>query len=143
MTHSFVDYDEEKDKKVCKFVCTSYWAGQFEAIRAEYLGDDENTSYIRSLALSQNWATQGGKSKAKFAKTSDDRFVVKMISNVELQMFLDFAPGYFGKCHGATFRIMIEVLICYNIFRFLFHFRLLILFTLSVCVCRIYGQSVL
>lgn len=98
VTHNFVDYDEEKDKKVCKFVCTTYWAGQFEAIRAEYLGDDENASYIRSLALSQNWATQGGKSKAKFAKTADDRFVVKMISNVELQMFLEFAPGYFGEC---------------------------------------------
>ena len=43
-----------------------------------------------------NVHTQGGKSKAKFAKTLDDRFVVKMISNVELQMFLEFAPAYFG-----------------------------------------------
>ena len=25
------------------------------------------------------------------------RFVVKMISSVELHMFLDFAPAYFGK----------------------------------------------
>ena len=46
--------------------------------------------------MSNTWQTQGGKSKAKFAKTLDDRFVVKMISNVELQMFLEFAPAYFG-----------------------------------------------
>ena len=62
-----------------------------------YVGEDENAGFIKSLSISRSWLTQGGKSKAKFAKTADDRFVVKMISNVELQMFLGFAPAYVGN----------------------------------------------
>jgi 1-phosphatidylinositol-3-phosphate 5-kinase len=65
-------------------------------MRAGYLDDDENAGYIRSLSMSSSWSTQGGKSKAKFFKTADDRFVVKIISSVELHMFLEFAPAYFG-----------------------------------------------
>ena len=33
--------------------------GQFEAMRAEYLNEDENAHYIKSLSLSNTWLTEG------------------------------------------------------------------------------------
>ena len=41
-----------------QFICTTYWAGQFEAVRAEYLKEEENEGYIRSLSMSNRWSTQ-------------------------------------------------------------------------------------
>jgi hypothetical protein len=94
--HTFEDIDD-KGHVLCKFICTSYWAGQFEAIRAGYLKEEENVGFIKSLSMSSRWGAQGGKSGANFSKSLDERFVLKVISKVELQMFLDFAPAYFGK----------------------------------------------
>ena len=45
--------------------------------------------------MSSKWVVQGGKSGAAFSKSLDGRFIVKVISRVELQMFLEFAPAYF------------------------------------------------
>lgn len=94
--HRFEDHDE-KGNITCKFQCQTYWATQFEAVRAVYLNEDDNEHYIRSLAMTKSWLVKGGKSGATFSKTMDDRFVVKAINRVEMQMFLDFAPAYFGK----------------------------------------------
>jgi 1-phosphatidylinositol-3-phosphate 5-kinase len=96
VTTTFKDVDEEHDRYLCKFSFTAYWAGQFEAMRAGYLGEDDNEGFIRSLSISSSWTTQGGKTKAKFFRSADERFVIKVISKVELQMFLEFAPAYFG-----------------------------------------------
>ena len=93
--HRFEDYDD-KGNIICKFQCHTYWATQFEAVRAAYLNEDDNEHYIRSLSISSSWAAKGGKSGASFSKSMDDRFVVKVINRVEMQMFLDFAPAYFG-----------------------------------------------
>ena len=115
--HHFKDQDDKK-ATLCKFVCTTFWATQFQAVRSAFLvgvgqekekekvmekeqnedefahlNDDEN--FIRSLASSFFWAANGGKSGATFAKTSDGRFVVKTISRTELQMFIECAPAYF------------------------------------------------
>jgi 1-phosphatidylinositol-3-phosphate 5-kinase len=46
--------------------------------------------------MTSRWSAQGGKSGAAFSKSLDERLVVKVISRVELQMFLEFAPAYFG-----------------------------------------------
>lgn len=92
--HRFVDSDE-KDTVNCKFICHTFWACQFEALRAVFLEDDGDEGYIRSLGASAKWQAQGGKSGASFSKTMDGRFVVKYITRTELQMFLDFAPAYF------------------------------------------------
>jgi hypothetical protein len=43
----------------------------------------------------RKWAASGGKSNAYFAKTRDDRFIVKSLSKAEKASFLDFAPAYF------------------------------------------------
>jgi hypothetical protein len=100
--HRFSDH-EQSDKAVVKFVCHSFWAVQFSALRSLYLDDDDDEGFIRSLAASAKWQAQGGKSGASFSKSSDGRFVVKCITRTELQMFLDFAPAYFEYMHKVLF----------------------------------------
>lgn len=115
--HTFRDFDE-KHQQLCKFVCTTFWSVQFNAVRQAFMNPgvsgskdssandsatssfsgsklDIERSYIRSLATSFAWAASGGKSGASFSRTTDDRFVIKCISRTELQMFLDCAPAYF------------------------------------------------
>ncbi len=92
----FNDYDD-RGNLICKFQCQIYYAKQFEAVRTCYFNEeDSRDNYIRSLAMTARWVAQGGKSGASFAKTMDERLVIKAISKVELQMYLDFAPAYFG-----------------------------------------------
>ncbi|GMI55924.1 hypothetical protein ScalyP_jg1490 [Parmales sp. scaly parma] len=132
--HHFKDQDDKK-ATLCKFVCTTFWATQFQAVRSAFLvgvgqekekekekvmekeqnedefahlNDDEN--FIRSLASSFFWAANGGKSGATFAKTSDGRFVVKTISRTELQMFIECAPAYFEYMSKSFFHGLPTVL---------------------------------
>jgi hypothetical protein len=108
--HTFKDVDE-KGQPTCKFVCTTYWATQFQAVRKVFLsqngsslsGLDAEESFVESLSSAFSWAASGGKSGASFARTSDDRFVIKCISRTELQMFLDCAPAYFEYLTKAFF----------------------------------------
>jgi hypothetical protein len=112
--HTFRDFDE-KGQNLCKFVVTTYWATQFHAVREAFLSPskDDNAfasssnsisnnnglnveqAFVQSLSSAYSWAASGGKSGASFARTSDDRFVIKHISKTELQMFLECAPAYF------------------------------------------------
>jgi hypothetical protein len=128
--HTFRDFDE-KGQQLCKFVCTTFWSVQFNAVRQAFMspqisskessgGDGAQgstkspvvieTSYIRSLATSFAWAASGGKSGAAFSRTTDDRFVIKCISRTELQMFLDCAPAYFEYLNKAFFHGLPTVL---------------------------------
>jgi len=120
--HTFRDFDG-KGQVTCKFVCTTYWATQFHAVRQVFLsegfakGEDGNSrnadveqSYIESLSSTYSWAASGGKSGASFSRTSDDRFVIKCISRTELQMFLDCAPAYFEYLTKAFFHGLPTVL---------------------------------
>lgn len=117
--HTFRDFDE-KGQNRCKFICTTYWATQFHAVREAFLspskskdtdgsafsfqnGLDVEKAYVQSLISAYSWAASGGKSGASFARTSDDRFVIKYISRTELQMFLDCAPAYFEYLSKAFF----------------------------------------
>lgn len=119
--HTFRDLDE-KGQNLCKFVCTTYWATQFHAVREAFLSPgsgskdsssnassvsqsslDVEKSFILSLSSAFSWAASGGKSGASFARTADDRFVIKCISRTELQMFLDCAPAYFEYLSKAFF----------------------------------------
>ena len=118
--HTFRDLDE-KGQNLCKFVCTTYWATQFHAVREAFLSPgsgskdtsgnasasqsslDIEKSFILSLSSAFSWAASGGKSGASFARTADDRFVIKCISRTELQMFLDCAPAYFEYLSKAFF----------------------------------------
>jgi hypothetical protein len=119
--HTFRDLDE-KGQNLCKFVCTTYWATQFHAVREAFLSQgsgskdtssnsssgtqsslDIEKAFILSLSSAYSWAASGGKSGASFARTADDRFVIKCISRTELQMFLDCAPAYFEYLSKAFF----------------------------------------
>jgi len=90
--------------KEAKYCVTAFYAAQFDAFRQLVCDRGNNgaaaagtpiSSYIASLCRCLKWKTRGGKSNAYFAKTMDDRFVVKQLSKSELQSFLDFAPQYF------------------------------------------------
>ena len=120
--HTFRDVDE-KGTVICKFVCTTYWATQFHAVRQGFLCDktghpdrpesqDIEQNYIESLSSAYSWAASGGKSGASFARTSDVRFVIKCISRTELQMFLDCAPAYFEYLSKAFFHGLYVFLSC-------------------------------
>ncbi|KAG0585739.1 hypothetical protein M758_2G033500 [Ceratodon purpureus] len=86
----FADYG---DGAKTEFQVVCYYAKQFIALRAKCCGGE--MEYIRSLSRCKTWGAQGGKSKAYFAKTLDDRFIVKQVSSTEKYSFLEFAPQYF------------------------------------------------
>ncbi|XP_076280826.1 1-phosphatidylinositol 3-phosphate 5-kinase fab1 isoform X3 [Lasioglossum baleicum] len=110
-----ISSETEEDKKVTKqqnyvevqfndattnFYCRIYFAVQFAALRENVLPCGED-GYTRSLSRSVQWAARGGKSGSSFCKSRDDRFIIKQMSRLEMQIFLDFAPNYFAymeKC---------------------------------------------
>ncbi|CAI0396239.1 unnamed protein product [Linum tenue] len=51
--------------------------------------------FIASLSRCKNWEAKGGKSKCFFAKTLDDRFIIKEIKKTEFDSFVKFGPEYF------------------------------------------------
>lgn len=51
--------------------------------------------FTACLARCKKWLSRGGKSAVYFAKTRDERYVVKQLTRSEKQSFLDFAPAYF------------------------------------------------
>ncbi|KAK6114759.1 hypothetical protein DH2020_007028 [Rehmannia glutinosa] len=51
--------------------------------------------YIASLSRCVDWDAKGGKSKSFFAKTLDDRFIIKEIKRTEFDSFMKFAKNYF------------------------------------------------
>jgi len=108
--HRFADVDE-KGNTLCKFMCQTYWATQFQAVRQAFLGKPDDEGYILSLSVARPWNAQGGKSGAVFLKSADGRFVVKQITRTELQMFLDYAPAYFEYMSKAFFHEM-ETVLC-------------------------------
>ncbi|RWV85252.1 hypothetical protein GW17_00052968 [Ensete ventricosum] len=48
-----------------------------------------------SLSRCKKWGAQGGKSNVFFAKSLDDRFIIKQVTKTELESFIKFAPEYF------------------------------------------------
>lgn len=118
--HRFADIDKF-GTTLCKFVCHSYWASQFAAVRQAFFGngEDEEIGFLRSLSMARPWNAQGGKSGATFLKTKDGRFVVKQITRTELQMFLEYAPAYFEYLSKVFFHeyptILVKVLGVYQI----------------------------
>jgi 1-phosphatidylinositol-3-phosphate 5-kinase len=82
----------------CNFFCRIYFAEKFASLRAQVLPIGEE-GYIRSLSRSVQWNARGGKSGSNFAKTADDRFVLKDMSKSEVQLFLESAPNYFAYMH--------------------------------------------
>ncbi|XP_063222322.1 1-phosphatidylinositol 3-phosphate 5-kinase isoform X2 [Bacillus rossius redtenbacheri] len=87
-----------------KFHCLVYYAEQFSALRQSVVPAGEE-SYVRSLARCVQWAARGGKSGSSFCKTKDDRYIIKEMSKLEKDLFLEFAPNYFGymqRCYTSN-----------------------------------------
>jgi hypothetical protein len=57
--------------------------------------------FARSLCRCRKWKSSGGKSNVFFAKTLDDRFVIKQVTQTELNSFLGFGPQYFHYLSDA------------------------------------------
>lgn len=93
-----------------QFLCTIYWSTQFFALRRVYFNDADDDGFIQSLTSTVPWMTEGGKSGATFSKSTDGRFVMKIISRTELYMFNDFAPAYFEYMSKAMFHGLPTVL---------------------------------
>lgn len=67
---------------------------QFHALRESYV-DGGNISFLTSLRNCQHWSSSGGKSNVYFAKSSDNRYIIKQITPSEKASFTEFAGDYF------------------------------------------------
>ena len=83
-----------------RFNVTAYYAPQFDALRV--LWGVSAGSLLRTLCRCAKWDSSGGKSGAYFAKTRDDRLVVKALSRPELGSLLELAPAYAAYAAAAA-----------------------------------------
>ncbi|XWS34509.1 hypothetical protein CRYUN_Cryun21dG0044500 [Craigia yunnanensis] len=92
LTVSFGDDSSAAGGKV-KFLVTCYFAKQFDSLRRKCCPSE--VDFLRSLSRCQKWSVQGGKSNVYFAKSLDERFIIKQVQKTELESFDEFAPEYF------------------------------------------------
>lgn len=84
-----------------KYSVLCLYASQFRHLRDRWCTSE--VDFIASLSRCRSWDAKGGKSNSLFAKTVDDRFIVKEIKRAEFDSFLKFAPSYFeymDQCHA-------------------------------------------
>lgn len=89
---SFGDESSSGGGKV-KFSVTCYLAKQFDSLRKKCCPSE--VDFVRSLSRCRRWSAQGGKSNVYFAKSLDERFIIKQVTKTELESFEEFAPEYF------------------------------------------------
>ena len=65
----------------CYLQVVAYFAPQFAEMRRRCVQGGE-AAFIVSLCRCRKWATRGGASQAYFAKTRDDRYIIKSLSKV-------------------------------------------------------------
>jgi 1-phosphatidylinositol-3-phosphate 5-kinase len=88
---------------------TIYYPRQFEALRIAYCCTYEDL--IISITKSNAWTdVSGGKSKASFYKTKDEKYLFKSINKNEFNMFLEIAFYYFQHIDEYLFHKMPSVL---------------------------------
>lgn len=75
------------------FSVTCYFAKQFDSLRKKCCPNE--VDFVRSLSRGRRWSAQGGKSNVYFAKSLDERFIIKQVTKTELDSFEEFAPQYF------------------------------------------------
>ncbi|WCJ33529.1 1-phosphatidylinositol-3-phosphate 5-kinase FAB1B [Euphorbia peplus] len=92
ITISYADDSSLAGGKV-KFSVTCYFAKQFETLRKKCCPSE--VDFIRSLSRCERWSAQGGKSNVYFAKSLDERFIIKQVTKTELDSFEEFASEYF------------------------------------------------
>ncbi|EMD31168.1 hypothetical protein CERSUDRAFT_89288 [Gelatoporia subvermispora B] len=99
-----IKYDWTIGKRL-KFSCTVYYARQFDSLRRRCGIQD---TFLQSLARSENWAADGGKSKSNFWKTIDDQFIIKTLVNAwnvaDLHVLNELCPSYFRYMDSTASR---------------------------------------
>ncbi|ONL98753.1 1-phosphatidylinositol-3-phosphate 5-kinase FAB1B [Zea mays] len=93
VSHIKVNFGDEGPLGQVKYTVICYYAKQFDALRR--LCCPSERDFVRSLSRCKKWGAQGGKSNVFFAKTMDDRFIIKQVTKTELESFMKFAPDYF------------------------------------------------
>jgi len=78
-----------------KFEVVAYFAPQFAELRRRWVAGGE-AAFVASLSRCRKWDSTGGKSNAYFAKTRDERFIVKQLSRSEKASLLGTAPAHFA-----------------------------------------------
>ncbi len=73
----------------------AYFAPQFAELRRRWVAGGE-AAFVTSLSRCRKWDSSGGKSNAYFAKTRDERFIVKQLSRSEKASLLGTAPAHFA-----------------------------------------------
>ncbi|KAG6727444.1 hypothetical protein I3843_02G114100 [Carya illinoinensis] len=91
--HVRVSFGDDSPLGKVKYSVTCYFAKRFEALRK--ICCPSELDFIRSLSRCKKWGAKGGKSNVFFAKTLDDRFIIKQVTKTELESFIKFAPAYF------------------------------------------------
>ncbi|XP_054821488.1 1-phosphatidylinositol-3-phosphate 5-kinase FAB1B-like isoform X2 [Prosopis cineraria] len=91
--HARVSFTDDSSLGKVKYTVTCYFAKRFEALRR--ICCPSELDFVRSLSRCKKWGAQGGKSNVFFAKTLDDRFIIKQVTKTELESFIKFAPAYF------------------------------------------------
>ncbi|KAG5538034.1 hypothetical protein RHGRI_025205 [Rhododendron griersonianum] len=91
--HVRVPFDDDGPHGKVKYTVTFYFAKRFEALRR--ICCPSEMDFVRSLSRCKKWGAQGGKSNVFFAKSLDERFIIKQVTKTELESFTKFAPGYF------------------------------------------------
>jgi len=87
-------YEEELlERKYLEYKIKVYFPNQFEALRTIFCAS--NDEFLKSIRQSFEWSVSGGKSKANFFKTIDSKYVIKNISEMEFNMFIELALNYF------------------------------------------------
>ncbi len=76
--------------RVCACVCVRvqvvvYYAPQFAELRRQLVQGGEG-AFVTSITRCMAWEQRGGKSNAYFAKTRDDRYIIKSMSKVCARM---------------------------------------------------------
>jgi 1-phosphatidylinositol-3-phosphate 5-kinase len=93
LVHSRVSFEDGGPLGKVKYTVTCYYAKSFEALRRSCCPSE--LDFIRSISRCKKWGAQGGKSNVFFAKSLDDRFIIKQVTKTELESFLQFGPDYF------------------------------------------------
>ncbi|GKU90189.1 hypothetical protein SLEP1_g4219 [Rubroshorea leprosula] len=97
-----------------EFSVTCYFAKQFDSLRKKCCPSE--VDFLRSLSRCQKWSAQGGKSNVYFAKSLDERFIIKQVKKTELESFVEFAPEYFKYLSSQSPTCLAKVLGIYQVY---------------------------
>ena len=85
---------EEEKLPTSEIKVTTYYTKHFESFRI--LCGASYFNFLHSIIKSQEWSSvTGGKSKALFFKSWDEKFVVKCLNEMEFNMFIESCFHYF------------------------------------------------